>query len=93
MRKHDFRKRYRKGKRVNKHHVVPRAAAGRDTADNVVYLDRRLHDALHAVFGCHPPSEYFTIAASDPEEFARRTVRALARTFGPSVVFDAFRVA
>lgn len=91
MRRHDFRRRYRKGKKVNTHHLIPRAVGGRDTADNRVVLDRRLHDVIHMLWSCHQPTDYLAIATRDPEEFARRTVRAIARTFGPNVVLDGLR--
>lgn len=73
------------------HHVWPSSRGGTNDRRNLVKLDGRWHDTLHAVFGNATPDEYFGILNADPKLAIRRLIKAIIRNFGVSAIRDALR--
>lgn len=71
------------------HHKIPRSRQGSNDPSNLVHLDARWHDTLHAVFGNATPEEYFNALNREPLRCARLLARALIRNFGVSIIRDA----
>jgi len=90
-----YRKRRRDMRRKrtrNTHHIYPRSRGGGNQPENLVEIDRRLHDAYHAVFANRTPREAFEYASADFYGVACQIVRALVRQLGVGIL-DAVRKA
>ena len=82
------RKQYR---RSDTHHIRPRAAGGGNNAENIIVIDRRIHELLHAVFGSLPPEQYLPHIKRNPSVAVFKLIRGTVRTFGASVVEAALK--
>jgi hypothetical protein len=49
--------RKRNGRKITKHHLIPRARGGRDILNNISKIPERSHDAWHKFFGNLTPKE------------------------------------
>lgn len=85
-----YRKQYR---RSDQHHIRPRAAGGSNSPENIIVLDRRVHELIHAIFGAMPPEQYLPFIKRNPSVAVFRMIRSVARTFGPGVVEAALKEA
>jgi hypothetical protein len=79
--------------REDRHHLVAKAIGGTDAAENIIILDRRIHELLHMVFGTMHPSQYLPYIKRNPSVACYRMVRGVARTFGTEVVEAALKEA
>ncbi len=43
-------RRYKRGQKITRHHLLPKARNGSDDPVNIIYLPREKHDAWHAIF-------------------------------------------
>lgn len=84
------RKQYR---RADTHHIRPRAAGGGNNAENLIVLDRRLHELIHAVFGALPPEQYLPHIKRNPSVAVYKLIRGTVRTFGAGIVEAALKEA
>jgi hypothetical protein len=73
------------------HHITPKRCGGGDASCNLIDLDDRLHGVIHEVFDATHPSTYLAQLQSNPEEGARRIVRAIWRKFGLELIRAAVR--
>lgn len=93
-RRHRLGRPYRKSyRRSDQHHIRPRAAGGTNAPENVIVLDRRVHELIHGVFGAMPPEQYLPYIKRNPSVAIFKLVRGIARTFGPGVVEAALKEA
>lgn len=82
------RKQYR---RSDQHHIRPKAAGGGNNPENLIVLDRRIHELIHTIFGALPPEQYLPHIKRNPSVAVFRMVRGVVRTFGTGIVEAALK--
>lgn len=79
--------------REDRHHIRAKAAGGDNSPENLIVIDRRLHNLIHDIFRTLPPEQYLPYARRNPSVFVFRLVRSAARNFGTDLVTNALKEA
>lgn len=81
----------RRPPREDRHHIRPKAVGGDNSPENLIVIDRRLHNVIHDVFRTLPPEQYLPYARRNPGTCVYKLVRSAVRNFGAALVLNALR--